>query len=158
MVLVGCGWLAGCYQYVRVDPTAVPAGSRARTELTSQGSIRLAETLGWEERRRVEGRIIEASPEGGMLLEVVGESGATPVGVSSRPLFERVSIPFEDLLSVELKRLSRGRTAALVGAGVGTAAAIVAAAFDLGGFGGGDEDNPPVDQFTFPLFSFAIGR
>lgn len=157
MVVLGCGWFAGCYQFVRVDPATAPPGARARVELTSQGSGRLAQELGGEERVRIEGRVVEVSPNGGVMLDVPGESSAPRGGVSSRPLLARVSVSPGELISLELQRLSKGRTAALVGAGVAAAVVIVKAAFDIGSGGNGEGGGPSPNEILIPFFSFRIG-
>ena len=157
LIVLGCAWFAGCYQFVRVDPATAPPGARARVELTSQGSGRLAQQLGGDEQVRIEGRIVEASPDGGVVLDVPGESPAPRAGVSSRPLLARVSVPPGDLISLELQRLSKGRTAALVGAGVAAAVVIVKAAFDIGGGGNGEGGGPSPDEILIPFFSIRIG-
>jgi len=59
---------------------------------------------------------------------------------------------------LELKQLSKGRTALLVGGAIGLATVIVTAAFNLAGGNDADDDGPPVDQILIPLFSFQIGR
>lgn len=157
LVVVECGWFSGCFQFVQVDPVAAPEGARVRAELTTEGSSRVAEALGEEEESRIEGRVVEVSPDGGILLEVVGESRATPVGVSARPLFSRVSLPGEDFTNFELRQLNRNRTAFLVGGAVAVAAVIVTAAFDIAGGNDADDDGPDVDQILIPFFSFRIG-
>lgn len=154
--VIGC--LSGCYEFSRVDPMTAPVGARVRAELTPGGSARMAEVFGDGDRSRIEGRVLETSTDGGVLMEVASTSGATPVGVSGRPLFARVSLPGSEIMWLELKELDKGRTAALVGASAAVAAIIVKAAFDIGGGGTGEDNGPPVDQILIPFFSISVGR
>jgi hypothetical protein len=126
-------------------------------ELTSEGADRVSQVLNRENQRHVEGRVEEVRPDGGVLLTVASQSGSTPVGVSSRPLFSRVNVPGGDLQKLELKQLSKGRTSALVGAAAAIATVIVIAAFDVSFTGDGEGGGTPPDQIRIPFLSFRVG-
>ena len=152
MAVLGSVSLGGCYQFVRVDPVTAPAGSRVRAELSRSGVEELAGLLGSVRGNRLQGRLVEVSPDGALLLEVARAAGATPVGVTARSLYSRVRLGPENLLQLEVKTLDRTRTVLLVGGGAILGGALVAIAFDT--YGGGSEgQGPPVDEAIIPIFT-----
>ncbi len=152
LAVMGSAWLAGCYQFIPLDPGAVRAGTRVRAQLTPGGAERLAAAVGSGTEERVEGRIVEVAPNGGLLLEVYRSPREAPVGVSSRTLASRVSLQARELAGLELKQLDRGRTALFLGGSALMAGILVTLAFST--YGRGSEGGgPPVDEAVVPLFT-----
>ena len=73
---------------------------------------------------------------------------------STRPVYNRVSIPFTDLLALEGRSLSKWRTAVSVGAVV----AAVAGGWSFLGGGDSSEDKPKtdIDNAVLPWFSISV--
>jgi hypothetical protein len=152
LAVLGSAWLAGCYQYVPLVPGAAPAGARVRAELTPAGTQRLVGELGSGGGDRIEGRIVEGTPGGGLLLDVFRATREAPVGISSRSVASRVSLTSGDIARLELKELDRGRTALFVGGSALFAGLLVTLAFST--YGRGSEGGgPPVDEALVPLLT-----
>jgi hypothetical protein len=140
--------LTGCYSYTRIDgtPAAVPVGAEVAAEITDQGRVALADSLG-PSPDRVEGRLITAG-DSSITLAVSAVSALR--GDRTKWTGERITLPRSSYSRLAQRRLSKGRTAL---AGLIVAAAVVALAATLGITGSGDGDanertptTPPGEQ------------
>jgi hypothetical protein len=124
-----------CFQYAAVPVTSPPAaGHHVRMELTADGISRIAETLGSDvplSGRRVEGDLVNADAARFLVAVRVWSTGAG----AANQLEQRVAVPTQDVVSLQVKTLDRQRTAYVA---IGAAAVLVAfiAHYVRGTFGG----------------------
>ena len=111
--------LSACYTYAPVQPASVAPGASVRARVSATAAERIAPLIGVQDARVLTGRFA-GTDAAGFLVEVPTTTQVGPAG-SLQSLAQRVSIARGDLLEIETRTLSRGRTAAVVGA----AAAIV---------------------------------
>lgn len=148
-VLATASLLSGCYSYAPVQLTAVPTGEQVRVTLSRRGQLELAERS----------PLIEEVVQGTFL----GRTGeevrlSVPVAVRQEGFFrsdldQELPIPAGEIVAVDLRRFSAGKTAAFVGGIAGASALIVgviiAASADPAGPGGGG-----IDEIRIPLFGW----
>lgn len=127
---------SGCYVYEPVRPADAVLDARVRATVTPEQAAELSEVLR-ALSPQVTGTLVQTSDEG-VMLEVPLHG---TIQGSSRALYNRVSIPFSDLVGLETRKLSGWRTAVSVGAVV----AGVAGGWSFVGGGDGGEDKPKVD-------------
>lgn len=124
--------LAGCYRYEAARMGAVPSGTRVRVHLSDAGVQRLREVTG-RERREVSGELLRWAEDVVLSVPVAPENGAV-----DRGLQQRLVLPAEHVVAVEVREVDRARTVALVvGLVAGTAAAVITAVT-----GGGEAPGP----------------
>jgi hypothetical protein len=134
--------LSGCYSYARVDGSSQPpVGATVAAEITDQGRVALADSLG-PSPRRVEGRLVSAS-DSTITLAVTAVRSLQ--GDRTPWTGERVTLPRSSFSGVTQRRLSVARTAIAGAVAVG---GLVALAIALGITGDGDGEpgdrtNPP---------------
>jgi hypothetical protein len=138
--------LSGCYSYRFADQGEAVAGTDVRLRITPEEAGRLMETVRVE-ARTIEGSVTEGSGDNGLMIE-------TPVLNSSPRVYQRLHIPQQEIVDVEVKEFNTGKTVllgAVIAAGV-AAIGFTAIASDKNN----SEDNrpPPIDQIRIPLFSF----
>jgi hypothetical protein len=143
--MVACVVLGGCYAWNEVGTGQATAGERVRVTIAAAEAARQEPVLG-RLTQTLEGEIVAGAPADALGLTVAGRAAAASGG----PAFNAfVTVPFDAVQRVEVRRFSAGRTALLAGAG---AAAVVAAlAIDAGGTGGGPEDPGSNTRVRFPL-------
>lgn len=138
--------LSGCYSYRFADQGEAVAGTDVRLRLTPEEAGRLMETVRIE-ARSVEGTVTEGSGDNGLMIEA-------PVINTSPRIYQRVHIPQREIVDVEVREFSTGKTVLLAAA---LAAAVGAITFTaIASDKNESEDNrpPPTDQILIPLFSF----
>ena len=134
--LIAAAGLAGCYNYAPLaTPTPQPGTSVAVT-LTSAGSQDLARYLG-PNVFVVRGRYLRDADEGGLVVSVT--SVELQRGDELSWAGEAVSLPNSAIASVEVRRLARGRSILLAGAGAG---GLVATTLAFALLGSGTQPNP----------------
>jgi hypothetical protein len=130
-ISMAAAWLAAaCYDY---QPLATPSpepGTYMVATLTDSGSEELARVLG-PDVLVVRGRYLGDSDRG-MLVSVSGVE--TKRGSVLSWAGETVALPVHDVAELEVRKLAKGRSALLVGAGVAGLVATTAA-FALTGSG-----------------------
>jgi len=140
----------GCYTYVPIR-TAVPAtGERVALQITDRGRVELADRLG-PGIVRMEGLVARAdSIEYVVNLHRIAQIGAG----TSRWSGEAVRVNKDYVGGVELRKLSRGRTALVAGVVAGAVVAFIASRGIFGAFDRNDEPEPPPGPGTtiIPLF------
>jgi hypothetical protein len=140
VLVCAAGTLAGCYAYRPATWQALPPGTEIRGLLSTEARVGLEERL---HRRfdQIDGRLVERNGDS-VLVDVRWLSTT-----DGRPLYQRVVLSEQDVLRVDVKRLDKLRTVALVAGLVTIAIASVATGFwstggDDGG-GGGPNEAPP---------------
>jgi hypothetical protein len=142
VLVAGPFLLAACYTYVPVVGETPSPGEQVRVQLSQDQAVRLSERTG-HTIRRLEGRVFRAEPDS-LTLDVGW--GAVYAGTMFEGRRDTLSFHRGDLLEVDRRELSRGRTA-LVSAGfVALVTTIV-----LGITGGADTGEPGNGNGTTPF-------
>jgi hypothetical protein len=116
--------LCSCYRYEPLQPASLEPGAAIRMRISGTVAEQVAPLLGSSDARVLVGRVISVGADT-MIVEVPTTVRAE-VGSTAQTLNQRVSIPLSSILELETRTLSRGRTAAVVGAaGVVTVAVLV---------------------------------
>lgn len=118
----------GCYQYVRVPAVSPEPGSVVRVDVSDQGTSTLTSVLG-PGVFRLNGLLLDRNDES---VSILVESYQTSRGGELSGFGDAVRLPMQQIMQVEQKRLSRGRSFLL---GV----AFLGGAFALTELFGGDE-------------------
>jgi len=144
IVVVTAAWVvAGCYNYTAVPTIAPQPGAQLAFTLTESGSQELTRSLG-ADAFVVRGRYLGDSEQGAL---VAVSSVETKRGDQFPWAGETVTLPNNAIAGIEARRLAKGRSALLFGAGV-TGLVATTAAFGLIGSGTrqGSTDTKPVKQ------------
>lgn len=129
--------LSACYVYVPLSTTPEP-GVRLAVELNDVGRVGVANNVG-PEVGRVEG-FLQSRSDSQYVIRVADVFGL--YGTRTRWAGEPVTFRSEYLRTVRARRLSRGRTAALVST-LAVALGTFIVTRDLLGLGGGTDVPPP---------------
>jgi hypothetical protein len=133
-MLIAAAWLTGaCYNY---SPLALPSpepGAYLAVTLTDAGAVDLARYLG-PNVFVVRGRYVGDAGQGGVLMSVSSVELVRGDQVDWKG--ERVTLPESAIASVQVRQLSKRRSALLVGVGL-TGLVATTAAFTLNGGGSG---------------------
>jgi hypothetical protein len=140
---------SGCYVYEPVRPADAVLDARVRATVTPEQAAELSEALR-SVSPQVTGTLVQTSDQG-VMLEVPLHG---TIQGSSRALYNRVSIPFSDLVGLETRKLSGWRTAVSVGA-------VVAGVAGGWAFVGGSDtvDDKPktdIDQAIITIFRIPL--
>lgn len=116
--------LSGCFTYLPVvEPGQIEPGLSVRARVTPAAGARIAPLLGASDARQLDGTVITSSTDT-LIVEVptvmadTREFGRTPN--------QRVSILKSELLELEVRRIDRFRTSAVVGSAAIIAGTILA--------------------------------
>lgn len=121
----------GCHTYAPSETGVTPVGEYVRLAVTREGGLELARVTGRDEVRPiVEGQLIGRESEA-LLIRVPERSRFNDP--SAVELGQVVRVPIGEVLSIDQREFSRGRTALIIGGGM--AAVFVAFRFS-GGEGG----------------------
>lgn len=138
-------WIAaGCATYTPVRPASVSAGQQVRITLDEAAAPQVLEFLAERPGRVLEGTVAERVGDG-MLVEI--PTLIRERGMQSEVYRQQVRVREEEIASVELRTVSRSRTA--VGIALGSALVVGAVAAIYSGIVGGSGDGlpePPVTQ------------
>ncbi|HEU5210330.1 MAG TPA: hypothetical protein VFU06_13130 [Longimicrobiales bacterium] len=129
----------GCYSYSEAAIEDVAPGTPVRLRVTGAEADRLAE-LRMSDDREVPGTLLRR--ENGAILLDTPIAAADATSRAGR-LTQRVEIPVSQVQDVEVRRLDRLRTGALVGAVAAAAVFIVMEGF---GSGNANDDRPPIEN------------
>jgi hypothetical protein len=128
--------LAACYTYTTIDPAAARPGMDVRARVSIAAAERIMPLLGSANAREVTGTVIDAGQRAGgggdTIIVEVPTLVQADIGSSFQTLHQRISISRHELVELEARRLSRGRTALLVGS-----ATIIVVAGVIKGLKGG---------------------
>ena len=147
---------SGCYSYQRSSPAEIGPGQDVRVRITGAYADSLAPILMTQDARVVEGEVVDQD-NGSVMLEVAVNSQLE--GIRMETLRQRVRVPNDELVDVEVKELSKLRTYGTIGLVVGVGVAIVVS--QLSGDSGGGSipgGGGPVESVVSPSgFSVPIG-
>ena len=130
--------LTACYTYVPVEVSALPPGAEVTMAVTDRGRVALTEAVG-PGVRRIGGNVMSATDTSVVLA--VSSVQHIDLGVPVRWAGERVVVSRDFVSEIREKRLSRSRTAIMVG--LVLAGAVAASFVAIEGFGGDDPSNKP---------------
>lgn len=146
LVLLATVGAAGCSTYRPVSRAALVPAAEVRVRITREYGADL-QSIFMVPPATLEGRVIRADGAG-LLLETV--TAGVQYGTRTRPLTQRISVPWPHVVEVEERRPDRARTALVAGAvGAVTLAAVLSLLdSDAGGTpppgpGGNDEARLP---------------
>ena len=118
-----------CYTYTQVSPAAVAPGSSVRLRTASQAAPTMGTVPLPEGGRVIEGRLLPgSSPD--TLVCAVPLSNGEPLAWS-RGLRGTVLVPVAEVERLEVRRLQKGRTAAVVATGAVLGLVVLKWAFDV---------------------------
>ena len=130
--------LPGCYSYVVSDPGLAPVGEHVRVAVTRAGGAEIAEATGRDDAiPLIEGQLVERDAQTLTLRIPVGSP--LDIGAVSN-LGQVVRVPVGEILSIEEREFSRGKTALLIGGSTAAATLLVIAMMET--FGGGTPIDP----------------
>jgi hypothetical protein len=139
--VLGAALSLGCYTYAPAVLDAVPVGADVQALLSTQAEAVLHDSLGVT-LRPLRGTVVDRQ-QGRVLFAVRTASGSPAFG--SQPLYQRIAVAPQDVLRVDVRRLHRGKTGALV-ASLALAATLVTLGalgkLNPGGSGGGGGGPP----------------
>jgi len=145
--------LSGCFHYRPLEPGVAPVGEEVRVVLTREGAAALPEEVpafpGSAVRGTVTGR------EGDRLLLRVPVA-VQREGLLTRELGRQVEIPAGQIVRLERRELSRGRTALAVAGGVGALVGLWASLDGGRSEGSAGPQEPPVEGVRIPLLSLPL--
>jgi hypothetical protein len=153
MTLVLSVVASGCYAHVPVSPDEVVPGTDVRVRVSAAEADRLEAEAGITDRT-FRGEVLENGPTN-LLLQV-------PVPANERfggRLYNRVSVPPQQLLEVEVRELDRPKTLLAVGAGVAVLTSAIVVAFEAMDNDEADETEPGTPNrgiLSFPLLGWAF--
>ena len=140
----------GCHRYVPIDGGASLQGTQVRIHV-SEARSQSIETMYGTGMAPLVGTVERWSE-----VVVLGVQVPAASGMLDRGLRNRVMIPSEDILSIELRELDRNRTVILA-AGLATMVVVAAIAAVTGTFGGSTAVDPPVEQDSvIPMWGFDV--
>ena len=128
----------GCYSYQVVPVEQAPVGQTVRARVSPAEAERLREVIGRDDRV-VEGELLEP-PDSGILVAV-----RTSDAEASVQTHQRVTVPRQALVELEVRRLDRWKTLGITAVLVGAAGALAASQFNTdkptenGGKGGSNK-------------------
>ncbi len=128
----------GCFAYIPVDLETVPVGTRVRARLSAEGQNALRDRSGLD-IGELNGTLVEKRGDN-VLFSVRSAQGISQFGAPVN-LYQRIDVPSQDILQVDVKKLDKLKTGALV-AGL-TGAVTVATILALEGGERGSRIIPP---------------
>jgi hypothetical protein len=108
--LAGATLLLGCYTYVPATLDAVPVGTEVQALLSTEAEGVLHDSLGLT-FRPLRGTVVDREQRR-VLIAVRTSSGSPAFG--SQPMYQRIGVAPQDILRVDVRRLHRSKTGALV--------------------------------------------
>jgi hypothetical protein len=136
-----------CYRYTPADPGDITPGSTVRVRMNDAQTRRFAGIVP-EDRRVVEGTVVLQRPDT-MLIDVAIHTDVRGTRVES--LNQRIDLPRDGLIEVELRELDRGKTSLVLGGA--TLLVTLAIASTLSGAFRSDRTNPdPGQELVVPVF------
>lgn len=146
--------LAGCHTFQPASYDRISPGEQVRARVNSAWADSLDAVL-QRDGRVVEGTVVEKG-ERGLMLEVSVQNELR--GIQFQTLSQRVAIPEDGFVELELKELDRGRTwgvVALAGVAVGILVAQQLTS-DTGGASNPGGGGPTEGRITRPVFSIPL--
>jgi hypothetical protein len=128
---------SGCYEYVPVNPADPPVGMNVRAHLSDPARLRLDGMLPGE-GRYLDGRLIQRDGDTFLLEMPVPK---VEDGVLDRGLMQRIPLTRDEIVSLQIRKLDRTKTAMAVAVFAVSTAALVVQVFT--GKAGGGAYPPP---------------
>ena len=117
----------GCYTYAPAVMETVPVGARVRALLSSEAEAALRDSLGLD-LRTLNGTLVQRQ-DSRLLFQVRTAAGSAAFG--SQPLNQRIAVSPQDVLRVDVRRMSGVRTGVLAGVLAGAALVVAIEGFGL---------------------------
>lgn len=155
LLLAAVGLLSGCHRWVPAEQLPLPAGTRVRAQLSSEGQETARRFFG-PGAGDVEGPIVEWGDED---VSFLVSTLLLRDGFPATTINDTLRIPRAQVIDFEVRELDKSRTALFVSGVVGLAVGAVLAARaissgdDPGGEGGGE---PPPEAWVIRI-PLAIG-
>ena len=149
--------LAGCHTFTSSGIGEVSPGDVVRARVSGSFSDSLMQVLdGSDVGREVEGTVVEGTADA-IVIDVAVTKGFQ--GMRRLDLNQRIRLPASELVSMESRRLDRGRSAIAVGGTVAGLAFVVAREFfgDAGGSQRPGTTGPLERRIRFVTISLAVG-
>jgi hypothetical protein len=150
----------GCYSYQTIRLEDVRPDLNIRVRVTPEATGRVAQVMGYL-TQDVEGTFVSLRQDT-VLLTVV--TPTAPEARTIQRLYQRLDLPASQILEIQQRTFSRGKTYSCVAVGAAAAAGVVVWAF-TGVFGGSTgERPPPIDNrlvpggILLPLGRLTLGR
>lgn len=149
-------WTLGCYTFQPYAAEELGVGEDVRVRVTGAFSDSLAPLLGRAEARVVEGEVVQDEPNSVMIQVPVNRDLR---GMRLETISQRVQIPHDAFVDVEIRQLSKPRTIGTIAAVTGAAAVIVITQFsgDNGGADRPGEGQPVESTISRPWFTVPVG-
>ena len=130
--------LPGCYSYTISDPGVAPVGEHVRVAVTRAGGAEVAEVTGRDDAiPLIEGQLVGRDAQTLTVRIPVG----SPLDIGTvTNLGQVVRVPVGEILSIEEREFSRGKTALLIGGSTAAATLLIIAMMET--FGGGTPIDP----------------
>jgi hypothetical protein len=143
--------MTGCFTYVPADVTTVPPGHEVRVYMSRQALAALPEDI------QADGLFLRgaltAQEADSLTLGVPVATGQS--GVALTEIRQNVRVPMAEVVEVQRREFSGGRTALAVGGSAIGAAFIIALILKAAGAGDGGNDDGP-DLARAPLFTIPL--
>lgn len=149
LLLIAClTSLSGCYTYQRSSAAEIGPGQDVRVRVSGAFADSIGPILLTSDARVVEGAVVDRD-DGALMLEVPVTSQLQ--GIRMESLRQRIQVPTDELVDVEVKELSKLRTYGTLGLIVGAGVALVIAQLS-GDSGGGSTGGGggPVESVVSP--------
>lgn len=144
---------SACYNYVPTEVGVVSPGEDVRLRVSREGGEELARTIESNEIQLEVSGQFEGLERGSVLLRI--PVVRDPTGL--RPAIQQVvRLPEGDVLTVDRRELSVGKTAAVVAVGAGAVGFLLTQVFEVFDDTDPDGDDPQVS--LIPLFNLLIGE
>ena len=122
-VVLAAATLGGCYSYRVVPVEQAPVGQTVRARVSVAEAERLREVLGRDDRV-LEGELL-APPDSSILVAV-----RTSLVDASVQTHQRIAVPRQGLLELEVRRLDRWKTLGITAIVIGAATAVAVSQFN----------------------------
>jgi hypothetical protein len=139
--------VAGCYVYVPAQLETVPPQTEVRVFVSRQALANIPVEVA-NNGSYLTGQLAGRSADSVRVFVPVATRA--DMGLPIRDLRQEVRVPASQVLQVERREFSRGRTALLVAGGVGAAAGIIG--LITGSITGAGDGGPGDDLIRIPLF------
>ena len=146
LVVLAALWLLGCHRYVPVELSSLQPGAEVRLYMSRAAIASLPEEVPVSDLY-LRGRLLSQQRDSVM----VGVPIPPPPGSVGPDIRQQVTVGSGQIVDVQLREFSTGRTALAVGAGVGAAVALISLIF--GAESSIDTGDPNEDTSRVPLIT-----
>jgi hypothetical protein len=147
--------LAGCYAYTAVPVESAPVGADVRARISAAEAERLRDVLGGEDRT-LNGRLEERQDSGAILMTVATVPRYD--GVALERGRQRILVPREGLVTLEMRRLDRRKTIGVIAVAAAAATYVVVNQFGTEKAQSGTNRGNPERRVARPIVRLPIAR